>query len=71
MLLPTSVGPRRLRTHSCVARRETLLDTPMGDGLSVGTGRRHECRRGTHECVRHLVTLDWSDKPRARVLPLR
>jgi hypothetical protein len=22
--------------------------------LSTGGGRRHECRRGTHECVRHV-----------------
>src|ERR1035441_3706543 len=42
------------RTRAC--RVETLLDTLVAYGQSVGTGRRHECRRGTHECVRHVIT---------------
>jgi len=41
------------RTRAC--RVETLLDTMVAYGHSVGTGRRHECRRGTHECVRHFT----------------
>ena len=44
------------RTPAC--RVETLLDTLVGDGQSAETGRRHECRRGTQECVRHIVTTE-------------
>jgi len=52
----SQIRPVTWRTHSCAAlvacRVETLPDT-------VGAwraGRRHECRRGTHECVRHIGT---------------
>ena len=39
---------RGARTRAC--RVETLLDTCW----RAGNRRRHECRRGTHECVRHV-----------------
>ena len=38
------IRPTPWRTHSCVPGR----DSPRPPAL-----RRHECRRGTHECVRH------------------
>jgi hypothetical protein len=36
-----------------------------GCGQSVEPGRRHECRRGTHECVRHVVMAEWPVEGRA------
>ena len=36
-------------------RVETRLDT-VAEGRSVEPRRRHECRRGTQECVRHNIT---------------
>jgi hypothetical protein len=39
----------------------------VGDGQSVGTGRRDECRCGTDECVRHIDTAEFVvTKPEAR-----
>ena len=42
------IGPRGARTHAC------RVETPLDASLFRDAGRRHECRRGTHECVRHL-----------------
>src|ERR1017187_5865125 len=39
------------RTRTC--RVETRLDTLAAGEPDVGAKRRQECRRGTHECVRH------------------
>src|ERR1022692_3890588 len=44
------------RTRAC--RVETRLDTLVAYGHSVVAERRHECRRGTHECVRHSITAE-------------
>src|ERR1019366_6883351 len=44
---------RGVRTPAC--RVETLLDTLARRGQRSGGGRRHEWRRGTHECVRHIL----------------
>ena len=44
---------RGARTRAC--RVETRLDTVVGRQQCDGTQRRQECRRGTHECVRHIV----------------
>jgi len=40
-----------------------FISTPSWATDSLSTGRRHECRRGTHECVRHMVTVEWSELP--------
>jgi len=45
--MPNHGEPRGARTRAC--RVETLLDTWRTENR-----RRHECRRGTHECVRHV-----------------
>ena len=37
------------RTHAC--RIDTRVDAWLD---YTNTMRRHECRRGTHECVRHI-----------------
>jgi hypothetical protein len=46
------------RTHSCVPCRD-FLDTSSGWRQSVADKRRHECRRGTHECAMPLSDLGW------------
>ena len=46
--MPIPGEPRGACTLAC--RIETLLDTCR----RTGTRRRHECRRGTHKCVRHV-----------------
>ncbi len=46
-------GSCSARTRAC--RVETLLDTLAGRRHCVGAARRHECRRGTYECVRHVI----------------
>src|SRR5580658_9550255 len=38
--------------HSCVQCRESSRPS-SGVYILSRTKRRHECRRGTHECVRH------------------
>ena len=43
-----------------------LLDTLVKYGPPVGTGRRHECRRGTQECVRYVKAGWRPTKPSAR-----
>ena len=62
---PTS--KRGARTRAC--RVETLLDA----SVSRTAGRRQECRRGTHECVRHgllrgseiiVATAPWRSRLR-------
>ena len=47
----------QLRFHD-IRSSETLLDTSSGRRQSVADKRRHECRRGTHECVRHIAEPD-------------
>jgi len=45
--------------HALVRAVSRLLSTPWwGTDRAVGTGRRHECRRGPHECVRHFVSTE-------------
>jgi hypothetical protein len=51
---PSEVAHALVRAVS----RLTRLDTLVGYGQSVGTGRRYECRRGTHESVRHIITTE-------------
>src|SRR3984957_19422928 len=47
------------RTHSCVPRSHScerwpfVIGVPSLRALKKAAGRRHECRRGTQECVRH------------------
>jgi N-acyl-D-amino-acid deacylase len=40
------------RTHSCVPCSHSCEHLPV-----QGTGRSHDCERGTHECVRHMLPL--------------
>jgi hypothetical protein len=46
--MPYPGNRRGARTRACCV--ETLLDTCS----RREAGRRHECRRGTHECVRYV-----------------
>src|ERR1039458_7937405 len=60
LAVPVERAFQRAETHLPVITRwlkgsKSRLDTLVAYGHSVGTGRRHECRHGTHECVRHLI----------------
>jgi hypothetical protein len=49
-------GLRKLAIHINEKAAFADLSRPLaGNTCSrMGAGRRHECRRGTHECVRHV-----------------
>src|ERR1035438_8010730 len=62
--LPKKTGP------------EDRLDTLVAYGHSVGTERRHECRRGTHSCAMPLSFPNsahlhkwWGGRPRPHPAP--
>src|ERR1017187_7715226 len=63
-----SISERGARTRAFLV--ETLLDTLVGDGQTVGSGRRHECRRGTHECVRHVIATESLGELQVRLIEM-
>src|ERR1035438_5680347 len=50
--------------HALARAVSRLVSTPWwGTDSMWGPGRRHECRRGTHECVRYGIT---TERPREK-----
>src|ERR1039458_6854201 len=75
--LVTDVAATALVCMSLIAPEpEDRLDTLVAYGHSVGTERRHECRRGTHECAMPLSFPNsahlhkwWGGRPRPHPAP--